>query len=227
METEGEQRQPYQGMADHGTARPVSGEIMTAASSARNGSAVAADVVDADFIVLGPDSPTQFDRSPPQAPVEAVEPAPLLDGMGMLRKGETAPEMHNASPGGPLFWSGGVAIALLAFWVSGGHVLFHENAFFGPDRVTSALSISGVSSRVDSSGHRPVLLVDGEAGNDGMEAAELPPLEIRVTGNDGRITRYGLGTSGRTLPPGERFAFSSRLDVPRNGVTAVSVTFAR
>ncbi len=227
METEGEQRQPYQGMADHGTARPVSGEIMTAASSARNGSAVAADVVDADFIVLGPDSPTQFDRSPPQAPVEVVEPAPLLDGMGMLRKGETAPEMHNASPGGPLFWSGGVLIALLAFWVSGGHVLFHENAFFGPGRVTSALSISGVSSRVDSSGHRPVLLVDGEAGNDGMEAAELPPLEIRVTGNDGRITRYGLGTSGRTLPPGERFAFSSRLDVPRNGVTAVSVTFAR
>lgn len=214
-------------MADRGTARPVSGEIMTAASSARNGSAVAADVVDADFIVLGPDSPTQFDRSPPQAPVEVVEPAPLLDGMGMLRKGETAPEMHNASPGGPLFWSGGVAIALLAFWVSGGHVLFHENAFFGPDRATSALSISGVSSRVDSSGHRPVLLVDGEAGNDGMEAAELPPLEIRVTGNDGRITRYGLGTSGRTLPPGERFAFSSRLDVPRNGVTAVSVTFAR
>ncbi|MBR2690040.1 MAG: hypothetical protein IKE42_19490 [Aquamicrobium sp.] len=214
-------------MADHGTARPVSGEIMTAASSARNGSAVAADVVDADFIVLGPDSPTQFDRSPPQTPVEVVEPAPLLDGMGMLRKGETAPEMHNASPGGPLFWSGGVLIALLAFWVSGGHVLFHENAFFGPDRVTSALSISGVSSRVDSSGHRPVLLVDGEAGNDGMEAAELPPLEIRVTGNDGRITRYGLGTSGRTLPPGERFAFSSRLDVPRNGVTAVSVTFAR
>jgi hypothetical protein len=227
METEGEQRQPYQGMADHGTARPVSGEIMTAASSARNGSAVAADVVDADFIVLGPDSPTQFDRSPPQAPVEVVEPAPLLDGMGMLRKGETAPEMHNASPGGPLFWSGGVVIALLAFWVSGGHVLFHENAFFDPDRVTSALSISSVSSRVDSSGHRPVLLVDGEAGNDGMEAAELPPLEIRVTGNDGRITRYGLGTSGRTLPPGERFAFSSRLDVPRNGVTAVSVTFAR
>ncbi len=227
METEGEQRQPYQGMADHGTARPVSGEIMTAASSARNGSAVAADVVDADFIVLSPDSPTQFDRSPPQAPVEVVEPAPLLYGMGMLRKGETAPEMHNASPGGPLFWSGGVAIALLAFWVSGGHVLFHENAFFGPDRATTALSISSVSSRVDSSGHRPVLLVDGEAGNDGMEAAELPPLEIRVTGNDGRITRYGLGTSGRTLPPGERFAFSSRLDVPRNGVTAVSVTFAR
>lgn len=215
-------------MADRGTARPVSGEIMTAASSARSGTAVSVDVVDADFIVLGLDPGTQFDRAPTQIPMEAVEPAPSLDGMGMLRKGETTADMHDASRAGPLFWSGGIAIALLAFWISGGHALFHEGAFFGSnDSAATALSISGVSSRVDSSGRKPVLLVDGEAGNDGMEAAELPPLEIRVTGNDGRITRYGLGTSGRTLPPGERFAFSSRLDVPRNGVTAVSVTFAR
>lgn len=215
-------------MADCGTARPVSGEIMTAASSARNSTVVTADVVDADFIVLSADSGAQFDWAAPQAASETAEPAPLLDGMGMLRKAETTPGMRRASRGGPLFWSSGVAIALLAFWFSGGHALFHEGAFFGSkDSAATALSISGVSSRVDSSGRKPVLLVDGEAGNDGKEEAELPPLEIRVTGNDGRITRYGLGTSGRTLPPGERFAFSSRLDVPRNGVTAVSVTFAR
>ncbi|PLP59938.1 hypothetical protein CYK37_07065 [Mesorhizobium loti] len=215
-------------MADRGTARPVSGEIMTAASSARNGMPVAADVVEADFIVLGPDSNIPLDRTQPQVIVEPAEPAPLLNGMGMLRKGETTTDKHGALRGGPLFWSSSIAAALLAFWVSGGHAVFHETALFGSDDGTpSALSISGVSSRVDSSGRRPVLLVDGEAGNDGMDAAVLPPLEIRVTGNDGRITRYGLGTSGRTLPPGERFAFSSRLDVPRNGVTAVSVTFAR
>ena len=47
-----------------------------------------------------------------------------------------------------------------------------------------------------------------------------------VTGNDRRITRYTLGTSNRSLAPGERFGFSSRLDVPRNGVKTVSVTFA-
>ncbi|MFE0016778.1 hypothetical protein ACFWXH_18150 [Mesorhizobium sp. NPDC059054] len=214
-------------MADRGTARPVSGEIMTAASSVRNSTAVA-DVVDADFIVLDPDSGVQFGRAPTQIPLETVEPAPSLDGMGMLRKDKTTTDMHGASHGGPLFWGGGVTIALLAFWVSGGHALFHQGAFFdSTENAVTALSISGVSSRVDSSGRKPVLLVDGEAGNDGMEAAVLPPLEIRVTGNDGHITRYGLGTSGRTLPPGERFAFSSRLDLPRNGVTAVSVTFAR
>lgn len=215
-------------MADRGTARPVSGEIMTATSSVRDGTPVAADVVDADFIVLGPDSASLFDRMPPQAPMEAAEPAPLLNGMGMLRKGEVTADQPGMSRGGPLFWSGGVVIALLAFWVTGGHTLFHEGVLLSSeDKAATALSISGVSSRVDSSGLRPVLLVDGEAGNDGAEVAILPPLEIRVTGNDGRITRYGLGTSGRTLPPGERFAFSSRLDVPRNGVTAVSVTFAR
>ena len=37
--------------------------------------------------------------------------------------------------------------------------------------------------------------------------------------------RYRLGTSGRPLAPGEAFAFSSRLDVPKNGVKSVSVTF--
>lgn len=213
-------------MAAYGTARPVSGKIMTAATTGRDDIAVAADVVDADFIVLGPDSGITAERSPVQTATSQPEDTPALNGMGMLRKGEMIPDAAGQSSGGALFWASGVAVALVAFWVSGGHALFHENAFFGP-AVATALSISGVTSRVDSTGLRPVLLVDGEAGNDGAETAILPPLEIHVTGNDGRITRYGLGTSGRSLPPGERFAFSSRLDVPRNGVTAVSVTFAR
>ena len=101
------------------------------------------------------------------------------------------------------------------------------NAVFGlSEAQASALTISGVTSRVDATGMRPVLFVDGEAANDGAAAATLPPLQIRVTDNDGRITRYTLGTSDRWLSPGERFGFASRLDVPRNGVKTVSVTFA-
>ncbi|MCG7504465.1 hypothetical protein [Mesorhizobium retamae] len=215
-------------MADRGTARPVSGEIMTAATIGREGPAVAVDVIDADFIVLDSDSSRIAERLPPQPAALQSEMTPPLDGMDMLRKGETGPDLARPAPGGALFWTSGIAIALLAFWISGGHALFHQTAFLGyGDTAAAALSISSVTSRVDSTGSKPVLLVDGEAGNDGAEAAVLPPLEIRVTGNDGRITRYGLGTSGRSLPPGERFAFSSRLEVPRNGVTAVSVTFAR
>ncbi len=68
--------------------------------------------------------------------------------------------------------------------------------------------------------------MDGEAANDGAGTLPLPPLEIRVTGEDGRVTRYTLGTAGRALAPGERFAFSSRLDLPKNGVRTVSVAFA-
>jgi hypothetical protein len=88
-----------------------------------------------------------------------------------------------------------------------------------------ALRISGVTSRVDVSGPRPVLFVDGEAANDGSSVEILPALEITVTGDDGRITHYRLGTGDRPLAPGETFAFSSRLDVPKNGVKTVSVTF--
>ena len=90
----------------------------------------------------------------------------------------------------------------------------------------SALRISGVSSRVDTSGINAILFVDGEAANDGWDVEQLPGLEIAVTGNDGRVTRYRLGTSGRPLVSGETFAFSSRLDVPKNGVKTVSVAFA-
>src|SRR5690606_35376403 len=90
----------------------------------------------------------------------------------------------------------------------------------------AAHSINRVTSRVDASGAKPVLLVDGEVANDGTGPSPLPPLEIKVLGNDGRITRYTLGTSGRPLEPGERFAFSSRLEAPKDCVKTVSVMFA-
>lgn len=72
-----------------------------------------------------------------------------------------------------------------------------------------------------------MLLVGGEATNDGTIAEKLPPLDIFVTDNDGVVTRYRLGTSGQALAPGEKFAFSSRLDVPKNGVKTVSVSFGK
>jgi hypothetical protein len=105
-------------------------------------------------------------------------------------------------------------------------VLAHHLTSTHPGDARTALIISTVTSRVDRTGERALLFVDGEAGNDGAAAASLPPLEISVTGNDGSITRYRLGTSGRELAPGERFAFSSRVDVPRSGVKTVSVAFA-
>jgi hypothetical protein len=150
---------------------------------------------------------------------------PPLEGMAILRE-KGAPAGRGRSRGGPLFWTAGMGLALAAFWASGGHTLVRQAPIFAAGAPKAALTISGVTSHVEASGARPVLFVDGEAGNDGDAPATLPPLAISVTGNDGLTTVYTLGTSGRMLEPDERFAFSSRLEVPRNGVTAVSVTFA-
>ncbi|MER8490197.1 hypothetical protein NKI51_25275 [Mesorhizobium australicum] len=212
-------------MADERTARPVSGEIMTdpaaVAAVDRILRAPADDIIDADYMVL----------PQPASPVENVSPLPRaivtppIEGMDMLRKPETPAERPPASRGGPIFWIAGIGAALAAFWVSGGHALVRQAPLL-PGAQASALTISGVTSRVDASGANPVLFVDGEAANDGTRPATMPPLEIRVTGNDGRTTRYTLGTSGHSLASGERFGFASRLDVPKNGVRTVLVTFA-
>lgn len=213
------------------SARPVSGEIMTGSPAAAppcRDLPPASDIVDADYEVLdagpAPDDPAPV--QPQRAPAQPPSRAPSLGGMAMLRP-PGSPQRPFSVRGGPLFWGAGLAAVLAAFWVSGGHaVIRHAALLAAPSGDAAALSITGVTSRVDASGQKPVLFVDGEAGNDGAAAAALPPLEIRVTGEDGAVTRYTLGTSGRSLAPGQRFAFSSRLDVPRNGVKAVAVSFA-
>ncbi|MBZ9843687.1 hypothetical protein [Mesorhizobium sp. CA5] len=209
-------------MADERTARPVSGEIMTGtATNAAPGRVMfdAADIVDADYVVLPRFAAYPESAQPPQMPS-----TPSIGGMGMLRRPEAAPS--RSSRGGPLFWIAGVGIALASFWVSGGHALVRQSPFWTTAAPASALTISGVTSRIDASGLKPVLFVDGEAANDGMKSETLPPLEIRVTDNNANIIRYRLGTSNRSLGPGERFGFSSRLDVPKDGVRTVSVIFA-
>lgn len=208
-------------MADERTARPVSGEIMTGTATNAAPERVlsdAADIVDADYVVL-PRSAARAEPPPPQIPS-----TPSIGGMGMLRKPEAA--RSRSSRGGPMFWIAGVGIALVSFWVSGGHALVRQGPFRLAEEPASALTISGVTSRIDASGLKPVLFVDGEAANDGVGPETLPPLEIRVIDNDSNIIRYRLGTSNRSLAPGERFGFSSRLDVPRNGVRTVAVIFA-
>lgn len=208
-------------------ARPVSGEIMTGspAVAAPRGLSPSSDVVDADYQVLERRSPDADAAPPPQATRAASPIGPAPGGMAMLRP--AGPPRPFSARGGPLFWAAGLAGALVAFWISGGHAVIRHSALLGASSpAEAAFSIAGVTSRVDASGQKPVLFVDGEAGNDGTATAALPPLEIRVTGEDGAVTRYTLGTSGRPLAPGQRFAFSSRLDVPRNGVKAVAVSFA-
>ena len=192
---------------------------------------IAGDVIDAEYISL-PSAPPRAEsaaldsfKSPETIPSIGSAAAPSA-GMDMLRRPEPEAASRKPARGGPLFWAAGIALALAAFWASGGHALVRGAPFAAFEAPPSALRISDVTSRVDASVANAILLVDGEAANDGQTVEHLPGLEIAVTGNDGLITRYRLGTSGRPLASGETFAFSSRLDVPKNGVKTVSVTFA-
>ncbi len=217
-------------MAEEEKPRAVSGEIMAGGAEASVRPRRDGDFIDADYISV-PAAPSGAGASAFPATGGAAMPPPVLvdvppaAGMEMLRLLEPSP----AAParGGPVFWIVGVALVLAAFWVSGGHALVQGLAHVGGDAAQGALRISAVTSRVDASGKRAILFVDGEAANDGAALAHLPPLEIAVTGNDGLVTRYRLGTSGRPMAPGETFAFSSRLDAPKNGVKTVTVTFAQ
>lgn len=217
-------------MADQLTARPVSGEIMTDPVSApdtmaaRPGATMPEDIIDAEFVTLPRGLPEQDKQ--PLFKGEGFDNPHSADGMGMLRKTTSRKAGPFAERGGPAFWAVGTGVAAAAFWVAGGHALVNHMPFTAQNGPRSMLSISAVTSHVDESGERPVLFVDGQAGNDGTSSAPLPPLEISVTGNDGTITRYRLGTVERALAPGERFAFSSRVEVPRNGVKTVTVAFA-
>lgn len=208
-------------MADARTARPVSGEIMTgiAMDPTRFAPGGAGDIIDAEFEELSHRAEQQRPPAPP------IAQAPAVEGMDMLRRADCAP--IQPIRGGPIFWIAGAAAILAAFWTSGGHALMRQTTLFSAERpARDMFSISGVSSRVDASGERPVLFVEGGAANDGPRVSPLPSLAIKVTGNDNLVTRYTLGTAGQPLAPGERFAFSSRLEVPKNGVKTISVVFA-
>jgi hypothetical protein len=204
-------------IADQSTARPFSGEIMAAATApaARPAPAAFDDIVDADYEIVSPP-----DRDPDRARFPAA-PTPAAGGMAMLRRAGGELTARGPVRGGPIFWIFGMAAVAAAFWISGGHALVRPAA----PQPAAALTISGVSSRIETAGRNSFLYIDGHAANDGTAAADLPPLEIRVASNNGRVTRYNLGTSGRVMKPGDKFAFSSRLDVPKSGVKTVSVTF--
>ena len=221
-------------MADEVKPRAVSGEIMTDAPDAPEASPGHpphdGDVIDAEYMSLPPERPPAGLRGAESAARESPafigSAAAPAGSMEMLRRQDADAAPRRLARGGPLFWIVGIGLAAAAFWVSGGHVLLRGVPFIGSEISRSALRISGVTSRVDVSGARPVLFIDGEAANDGDVTEHLPPLDIAVAGNDGLVTHYRLGTAGRPLAPGETFAFSSRLDVPKNGVKTVSVTFA-
>jgi hypothetical protein len=217
-------------MNEASKARPVSGEIMTEAAASAPFAATrqSVNVIDAEFETIAPGSaaaarpqrPTDFTASEP-----AVQ-APDIPGLGVLKRAE-APAMPRWQPGGPAFWSFGLCLVAAAFWVSGGHALLapvHLPAFL---QDAPTLKIASVHTRVEKIDGHAILFVDGSAVNETGGAVEVPPLAINVEGENGKTTRFFLGTRNRQAAAGETFAFSSRLEVPKDGVKSVSVSFDR
>ena len=212
-------------MTEATKARPVSGEIMTGAPSCGGMARAGDDIVDAEFEIVERGLPVGEARPPAPAPAVFIQDAPSVQGMDMLRGAEPAAATRPGRRAGAAFWGGGVLLAAIAFWVAGGHALVMRQGTGGLPTPASHLRIADVDTRVDRAGKRAMLFVDGQAVNDGREAAQLPPIEIRVLAPGGATTRYKLGTAERSIAPGGRFAFSSRLEVPKNGVESVSVAF--
>ena len=199
-------------------ARPVSGEIMSAAKT--HGATArprgAEDACDAQFETVSLSCAGQ-----PAARTASPTTIIPIEGMNFLTQGAAAAKRNGR--GGPVFWSAGLLAVALAFWVSGGHALVADMS--GPPSVRTPLQIAAVTSRVEASGGRDVLFVDGRAENRGDRALALPPIEIAVTGHKGDVTRYQLGSRRTELQPGDHYAFSSRLNPPDGGVRTVSVAF--
>lgn len=107
-------------MADGWNARPVSGEIMTATAAAvmepPARPARGADIVDAQFEPIVPG-----ERTGSRAARHRRRPAAPPQGMDVLRRIE--PRSERAGYNRPFFLLAVVMLAMIAFWISGGHVL--------------------------------------------------------------------------------------------------------
>lgn len=208
-------------MEDDRKARAVSGEIMAGGKGSPVGGAPAPDVIDADYETIDA-APASADAAPGRARRPAAGDA---GGLDMLKPGAAEPRRRRGEKGGPLFWATGVVLVFTAFWISGGHALVKGTGLLAPPSHAPELRIANLQSRVEKRSDRTVLMIDGEAVNEGGEDRSLPDLSINVLDNDGGTTHYLLGTNASRLAPGQRFGFSSRLIAPKAGVKTVSVSF--
>jgi hypothetical protein len=193
-------------MAVDATPRPVSGEIMTSPRRSRAPN-VTGTFIEAEVISEAPVSMTPVFQSP----------QPQALGLTMLSGAEQGTAARRA---GALFWTAGLALALSAFWISGGYALAPANIAAS----AASLKIAHVETQLETKAGRTTLAVDGEVHNGSQSGQSVPPIGIAVTANDGTITRYTLSTNANAIAAGDIYLFSSRLRVPSGQVKSVAVT---
>lgn len=197
-------------------ARPLTGEVLTVSGRPATLDARSGDIVDAEFEVVA--------TAPTLAAAQANPPT-LAAPSGLRGLVPAKPPGFLARPGGTGFWTAGLGLAAATFWASGGHALVRPAFMVPPPSIE--IRITDVTSRIEAADGRIHLFVEGTAVNDGTSLTTLPQLEIAIAQADGEVTRYRLAKSPERLAPGARTPFSSRLDLPKNGVSAVTVTVVR
>jgi hypothetical protein len=141
------------------------------------------------------------------------------DGMSMLKRESWQTVKQRGSV---LFYAGAAVIVFMAFWISGGYVLF-PGFGNGATQKTAAIRLDKITTSTVTLNEHPLVLVSGNVINSGGERADSPPVKIKVKTKTGDVFSYQLGSKGWPLDPGQSMPFSSRLDVPASGVESVEV----
>ena len=211
-------------MGDPTNMPPLSGEIMAGdPPRASQPASAAADVVDAEFVTLSRAPAAAPSVSAPVAEIPIVQPASPLTGMDLLK--DAGPPGHGSRRAGFGFWATGVAAAIAAFWMSGGHTLSRHLPVMRGEPET--VRIAGLTSRIADTATGPRLFIDGEVRNTASDGIASPELMIDVTAKDGLVTRYRLATGAGRMASGEARRFSSRFEAPESGVRTVTVMIDR
>lgn len=123
-----------------------------------------------------------------------------------------------------LAWLPALAIGLAAFHFAASNWLPPLKGRSTVLRAPAELKIEEVATHLYP-GVDDGLYVGGVVRNAGETGVMAPPLVVAVSGRDGLVARYYLGTSGRFLAAHEGFNFSGRLPAPIEGAETVQIYF--
>jgi hypothetical protein len=180
-------------------------------AEARRASA-AETALDAEFITLPADAPPDALRDLPDRSAAGADVLRTTPGMALFAE--------DAVPAAPptddriAFYGFSAALVLLAFWVSGLHVLSQRFVF---NAAKPGLALESVGWRVEAGAAGPALLVEGWLRNDGKAMAALAPVDVVVRAADGRVTSFKINPGEGALPPGRSLGVSGRLDLMATG----------
>ena len=177
-------------------------------------------IIDAEFETIGPNRNVPAPSASSPASPERQETGDAVQGGLGLFEGSAAARDGQPMPR-PIFAALAIVCPLAAFFMAGGHVLLPRGAVISHEQTASvpvrAVVLENVSTRVDSSGTRPVLVVRGSLANESAKAVPVPPVRIHAGGGYGPDELVHTITGRGELQPGERLAFTSRLPAGENG----------